>query len=82
MNYYKMICEKELEKLAVVEDGIPYTYGELIQIIDEVSANLSLNEDKMYDSVNNGTWKKIGEDEKNGKKVYTIKSRMKSAWLL
>ena len=29
----------------------------------------------MYGLVNNGTWKKIGEDEKNGKKVYTIKSR-------
>ena len=75
MNYYKMICEKEPEKLAIVEVGIPYTYGELIQVIDEVSANLSLNEDKMYGLVNNGTWKKIGEDEKNGKKVYTIKSR-------
>ena len=74
MDYYQMICEKETEKLAVVEDGVPYTYGELIRIVDAVSVKLSLDADKMYGSVNNGEWEKIGEDEKNGKKVYTIKS--------
>ena len=29
MNYYKMLCEKDENKLAFVEDGIPYTYEEL-----------------------------------------------------
>lgn len=74
MNYYDIICEKKSEKLAFVEDGIPYTYNELIQLIDEVAAELHLSKDKMYGSIHNGTWKKIGEDDKTGKKVYTIKS--------
>lgn len=35
MNYYKMIAERDSEKLAIVEDGKKYTYHELIKLIDD-----------------------------------------------
>ena len=35
MNYYKMLCEKDENKLAFVEDGIPYTYEELEKAAEE-----------------------------------------------
>ena len=35
MNYYKMLCEKDENQLAFVEDGIPYTYEELEKAADE-----------------------------------------------
>ena len=76
MNYYEMICEKNCERLAFVEDGIPYTYCELVQMVDEAAMEISLNKDKMYGSMHNGTWRKMGKDVKTGKRVYMIKSRL------
>lgn len=70
-----MICEKKFERLAFVEDGIPYTYGELVQMADEAAGLILFNKDKAYGSMHNGTWRKIGEDVKTGRKVYMIKSR-------
>ncbi len=31
MNYLKMIKQKEAKRLALIHDGIPYTYGELVE---------------------------------------------------
>ena len=75
MNYYEMICEKEHENLAFVEDGIPYTYGEMIHMVDESAEKISLREVGISGSKYGGRWHKLGEDGKNGKKVYTIKSQ-------
>lgn len=75
MDYYKMICEKKHENPAFVEDGISYTYGELIHMADEAAGKISLSKDGISGSGYDGTWHKLGEDKKNGKKVYMIKSR-------
>lgn len=74
MNYYEMICEKEQEKLAFVEDGIPYTYCELVQMSDEAAQRILKNKDKLYGSTDNGTWRRIGNDVTTGREVYMIKS--------
>ena len=74
MNYYKMLCEKDENKLAFVEDGIPYTYEELEKAADEYAEKIKINADGNYGTAVKGMWQKLGQCTESGRKVYMIKS--------
>lgn len=76
MNYYEMVYEKNSDKLALVEDGTPYRYCELVQMADEAAQEIFLDIRNSYASTyGSGICRKIVEDIKTGRKVYMIKSR-------
>lgn len=59
MNYYKMLCEKDENKLAFVEDGIPYTYEELEKAADEYAEKIKINADGNYGTAVKGMWQNL-----------------------
>ena len=69
-----MLCEKDENKLAFVEDGIPYTYEELEKAADEYAEKIKINADGNYGTAVKGMWQKLGQCTESGRKVYMIKS--------
>lgn len=54
MNYFEMICVKDSRKTAIIEDGIPYTYGSLSDMALQMSEKI-----KEIRKINNNSKKEV-----------------------
>ncbi len=62
MNYLKMIKQKEAKRLALIHDGIPYTYGELVEKAVKLSQDDTVFPENFKKEKNNIVIKRNMED--------------------